>query len=101
VGPTAAALVHDWFSRRGCSVRYRPGLAHTLPPIGATHSDLDTWLAWLLKGVRPTVQKCLLYVPRETIEDILFGPRVLEQAGYDAIKGSLATPPIELPADIE
>jgi hypothetical protein len=39
---------------------------------------LDTWLAWLLKAVRPTVQKCLLYVPRETIESILFAPGVIE-----------------------
>jgi hypothetical protein len=85
VGATAASLVHDWFSRRGCSVRYRPGLAVALPPIGATHSDLDTWLAWLLKAVRPTVQKCLLHVTRETIEDILFGPSVLEEAGYERL----------------
>jgi hypothetical protein len=94
VAATAAALVHDWFGRRGCTVRYRPGLAASLPPIGATHSDLDTWLAWLLKAVRPTVQKCLLHVPRETVEDILFGPSVLEKAGYTSPISPLGETPI-------
>jgi hypothetical protein len=47
------------------------------------------------------VQKCLLYVPRETIEDILFGPSVLEQAGYDPSKDSLGAGPIDLVADTE
>jgi hypothetical protein len=74
----SASLVHDWFSNRGCDVRYRPELADQLAPVGAHHSDLDTWLSWLLQGVRPVVQRCLLYVPRETIESILFAPGVIE-----------------------
>jgi hypothetical protein len=98
---TAAAVVYDWFSRRGCDVRYRPGLAAALPPIGASHSDLDTWLTWLLKAVRPTVQKCLLYVPRETIEEILFGPSVLGQAGYEQFVGHALDEVIVGQADLE
>lgn len=90
----AEAIVHRWFSDRGCVVRYRPGLAGALPPIGAGHSDLDTWLRWLLQAVRPTVQRCLLYVPRETIEEILFGPSVLEEAGYGAQRVQLHGHPI-------
>jgi hypothetical protein len=78
VQASSAALVHDWFSNRGCSVRFRPQLADHLAPVGAHHSDLDTWLTWLLQGVRPVVQRCLLYVPRETIESILFAPGVIE-----------------------
>jgi hypothetical protein len=71
-------MVHGWFGNRGCSVRFRPELANHLAPVGASHSDLDTWLTWLLQGVRPVVQRCLLYVPRETIESILFAPDVIE-----------------------
>jgi hypothetical protein len=71
-------MVAHWFRDRGCDVRYRPELADELAPVGAHRSDLDTWLTWLLKGVRPVVQKCLLYVPRETIEHILFSPGVIE-----------------------
>jgi hypothetical protein len=82
ISASSAAMVADWFGRRGCAVRYRSELAVQLAPVGRHHSDLDTWLAWLLQAVRPTVQKCLLYVPRETIEEVLFGPDVLEQAGY-------------------
>jgi hypothetical protein len=78
VPATSAAVVSDWFRDRGCDVRYRPELAAKLAPIGASHSDLDTWLTWLLQGVRPVVQRCLLYVPRETIEHILFAPGVIE-----------------------
>jgi hypothetical protein len=82
VSKASASVVAHWFGNRGCNVRYRPELAVQLPPVGRHHSDLDTWLAWLLQAVRPTVQKCLLYIPRETIEEIIFGPDVLEQAGY-------------------
>jgi hypothetical protein len=70
-------MVAHWFRDRGCAVRYRSELADELAPIGAHHSDLDTWLAWLLQGVRPVVQRCLLYVSRETIESILFAPGVI------------------------
>jgi hypothetical protein len=94
VSKASAALVAHWFRDRGCNVRYRPELANELAPIGAHHSDLDTWLTWLLKGVRPVVQRCLLYVPRETIEDILFGPSVLQLDGYDTTKDSVGTHPI-------
>jgi hypothetical protein len=78
VPAASAALVHSWFRHRGCAVRFRPELADDLAPVGASHSDLDTWLTWLLQGVRPVVQRCLLYVPRETIEHILFSPGVID-----------------------
>lgn len=71
-------MVAHWFGDRGCAVRYRPELAAELAPVGANHSDLDTWLTWLLQGVRPVVQRCLLHVPRETIEHILFAPGAIE-----------------------
>jgi hypothetical protein len=94
VARTSAAVVHDWFINRGAVVRYRPGLAGPLGPVGAPHSDLDTWLTWLLQAVRPVVHKCLLYVPRETVEEILFGPGVVEQAGYRDVRSLGPTPPI-------
>jgi hypothetical protein len=85
-------MVCHWFGNRGCHVRYRPELADELAPIGASHSDLDTWLRWLLQGVRPVVQRCLLYVPRETIESILFAPGVIESE-QDA-RGNRDCPPL-------
>jgi hypothetical protein len=78
VSKASASLVAHWFGARGCSVRYRSELADELAPVGAHHSDLDTWLTWLLQGVRPVVQRCLLYVPRETIEHILFAPGTID-----------------------
>jgi hypothetical protein len=83
--------LRHWFTIGSAVVA---ALSASLPPIGATHSDLDTWLAWLLKAVRPTVQKCLLHVPRETVEDILFGPSVLEKAGYTSPISPLGETPI-------
>jgi hypothetical protein len=95
VPAASAALVCHWFRSRGCAVRYRPELADELAPVGASHSDLDTWLTWLLRGVRPVVQRCLLYVPRETIEHILFAPGVIESEQDGRVNSDRLLPPIE------
>jgi hypothetical protein len=94
-------MVAHWFGNRGCTVRYRPELAVQLAPVGANRSDLDTWLTWLLQGVRPVVQKCLLYVPRETIESILFSPGVIESEQDARGNRDNLLPPIEDTCDPE
>jgi len=68
---TVSSLVHHWFVDRGINVRYRPGVASALSPIGAPHSDLDSRLSWLLAQVRPVVSRCLEHVDRETLGEIL------------------------------
>jgi hypothetical protein len=94
-------MVCHWFGNRGCLVRYRPELADELAPVGASDSDLDTWLRWLLQGVRPVVQRCLLYVPRETIESILFDPGVIESEQDDRGNRDRLLPSIVDPDDSE
>lgn len=44
--------------------------------------------------MRPVVQRCLLDVPRETIEEILFGESILEQANYASASTSALSGPL-------
>jgi hypothetical protein len=101
VSAASASMVAHWFGDRGCAVRYRSELATELAPVGAHRSDLDTWLTWLLQGVRPVVQRCLLYVPRETIESILFAPGVIDSEQDARGNRDELLPPIEGTGDLE
>lgn len=101
VEKTSAAIVCHWFMDRGCRVRYRPELAANLAPVGANRSDLDTFLSWLLTQVRPGVQRWLPMVGRDTLEEILFGPGVLDQAGYGHGQATEPSPSVVVLADQE
>jgi DNA relaxase NicK len=66
------SLVHDWFSRRGVSVRYRPGLPYAFAAVGAVDTDAQRQLAWLKSQVAPTVRRLQEWYARRDLIDLLF-----------------------------
>jgi len=54
---TVAALVHDWFERRGCDPRFRPDVAAELVTPTRKPADDERWLTWVRRCVQPTARR--------------------------------------------
>jgi len=75
----AAAVVHGWFSRAGCRVRYGPGLANPLAQIGAVDSDAARFLAWMKQQVCPGLRRLQEWYDRDQLIAFLFDGRDLSE----------------------
>jgi hypothetical protein len=86
-----ASLVAAWFGDRGIGVRYRPGVACALAPIGADPTDDIRTLKWLRAAVAPALARLLERYTRDALVAWLFDCASMEQLGLDrATVGGIA-----------